>query len=750
MSHRPPRGRLRGSVLAGLLAIVSVGWAGEGRSNAAAPAELISVNPSGGGALASDDFDPSVSGDGNIVVFSSNDFVGNTYFEDVWVRNRVAGSTTHVPQPNLGPFGSLARTTRGALSRDGCHVVFWGLYYFDFPAGEWNIYTWNRCVGGSIPVEIAGGVLPPSAFPPELAVSADGRYVAYTAQPSSGPPKVARIDTNTSTENVLLIPFISVNSIDISDDGKFVAIGGQRNTAGVTSNQVLGWTAPCGNACTVEVVSVNDAGQTASGFSSSPSVSADGRYVAFRSDGPELAGLPAGGPDQLYVRDRAAKITRLVTDVAGQPIQAGAVFVSDPDLTPDGSQVAVTLNDRFENSQVWVARSTSGFYTTSALDLVSFGVDDQPVPQGAYGASMSSNGRNVAFASNSSAALSGGTLADFQYEVWLRVRPIALDVTPTLNFGTVDVGQQSAPQNAVVVNTSGVPINISGVTSPAAPFSITGNGCSGTLPPGASCAVTVVFSPTVAGPATSSITISGDGLSVSVSLVGTGRAPEGSLIINPASVNFGTAPVGTTLPARNLVVSNPGQLAVPFSDVSLSGGDADQFAIASNGCTGSLAGGASCTITVTSTPTRTGALTGILSVRGTGGQVAQATLRVRGTGVTIVFTPTLKMNPGVVSPGEVTTAIGAGFPPGIEVQVAFEGESPFATVTTDGAGEFHVQYLLLRNGIRIGGRQIVVTSPAEFTDVRAPLLIDLATFRPSGFSSPAITSGVRSLVSRNG
>jgi hypothetical protein len=331
------------------------------------------------------------------------------------------------------------------------------------------------------------------------------------------------------------------------------------------------------------------------------------------------------------------------------------------------------------------------------------------------------------------------------------VRPIALDVTPSLNFGTVDIGQQSAPQNAVVVNTSGVPINISSVTPPAAPFSVTNNGCSGILAPGASCAVTIVFTPTIAGGATSSITISGDGLSVSVSLVGTGRALAGSLTINPASVNFGTAPVGTTLPGRNLVVSNPGQSAVPFSDVSLSGVDADQFAIASNGCTGSLAGGgASCTITVTSTPTRTGALSGILDVRGTGGQLAQATLRVTGTGVAVVFTPTLKMNPGVVSPGEVTAAIGAGFPPGIEVQVAFEGESPFATVTTDGAGEFHVQYLLLRNGVRIGGRQIVVVSPAQFTDVRAPLLIDLATYRPSGISNPAITSGVRSLFSRNG
>jgi hypothetical protein len=108
------------------------------------------------------------------------------------------------------------------------------------------------------------------------------------------------------------------------------------------------------------------------------------------------------------------------------------------------------------------------------------------------------------------------------------------------------------------------------------------------------------------------------------------------------------------------------------------------------------------------------------------------------------------MNPGVVSAGQVTAAIGTGFPPNIDVQLAFEGEAPFATVHTDAAGAFRFDYLLLRNGIRIGGRQVIAVDQPQFTGVRAPLLIDLATFRPSGFSSPAITNGVRSLVSRSG
>jgi hypothetical protein len=427
--------------------------------------------------------------------------------------------------------------------------------------------------------------------------------------------------------------------------------------------------------------------------------------------------------------------------------------LGSPDISPDGSQIALTQTDSGETSEVWVARSASGFYDTSVFDLVSFGVSGAPVTNGAGQPSMSSTGRFVAFSSSfSNAELSGGTVTSPGSEVWMRDRPIALDITPTLNFGDVDVGSQSPPQNAVLTNTSGVVINLSVITPPSAPFAITANGCGGQLPAGGSCTITVVFKPTVVGGAASAIIISGDGLSVSVSLVGNGRPlpSAGSLTIAPAAANFGTAQVGTSLPARAFTVSNPGQTAVTFSGVSLNGVGADQFAIASNTCTGSLGAGATCTIAVSATVTREGSMAATLAVLGTGGQSAQAALRVTGNNAVVIFTPTLKMNPGVVSAGEVTVAIGEGFPPNIDVQLAFEGEAPFTTVHSDGAGAFRFDFLIFRNGIRIGGRQVIALDQPQFSGVRAPLLIDLATFRPAGFSSPAITNGIRALVSRNG
>jgi hypothetical protein len=267
------------------------------------------------------------------------------------------------------------------------------------------------------------------------------------------------------------------------------------------------------------------------------------------------------------------------------------------------------------------------------------------------------------------------------------------------------------------------------------------------LQPSASCTITLVFSPTAPGSASSSVTVTGDGLSVSASLVGAGRdnVKPGSLTIKPTSANYGTGPLGTVIAPKKFTVTNPGQTAVTFAGVGLSGAGADQFAITSNGCTGALAPGASCVIEVGATITRDGALTAALVVFGTGGQTAQATLRLAA-----VFTPVLKVNPGVVSPSEVTSITGTGFPPNIDVELAFDNELPFTIVHTDAAGAFRFDYLLLRHNVRIGGRKVLAVDQPDFSGVFAPILIELATSRPSGFTSPQFFSGVRTLITRGG
>lgn len=761
--RNPARPRRAGRcALAVLLTAATVGWIGEGNTSAAGPAELISVDPNTNGPMGTWDSVPSVSGDGNLVVFSSTpapgvEFGGNQW---VYVRNRSAGTTTAVPLP--APFWDAA--TGGVVSRDGCHVAFWGhqIQILFFSAAQWDIYSWDRCsAAGSLALINASDLPNLTNFGDTigpLSISADGRYVAYTAQQSGGAPRIARIDTSTATEARMPGTVISASSIDVSDNGALVAVGVRANIQPLTRDLVVGWDPACNpriTKCTaVYAISVSAAGFPAGGDSTGPSVSADGRYVAFSSNAADIVGLPGSPTAQVYVRDLVASVNVLITDTPGNAMDGR---VEDPEISPDGSQIA--LQRRASDgapvagdiAEVYVARSTSGYFNTAVFDLVSYGVSGAPTSLDSSQPSMSSNGRYVAFASFANDELSGVGMP-FDLNVWMRERPIALDITPTLDFGTIDVGGTSAPQNAVITNTSQIAINIGAVTPPDAPFSVTANGCTGTLAPGQTCAVTIVFSPAAGGSASSSLTVSGDGLSVSASLVGNGRSPNvptpGFLTIAPASANYGNAAIGAVLPAKQFTVSNPGQTPVTIVGVGLGGSGADQFIVGANTCTGSLAGGASCTVDVAATVTRTGSQSATLGIAGSGGQSAQTTLRIRGSAE--LLTPELLMNPGVVSAGEVTAAVGTGFPRLVDVKLAFRDEVPFATVHTDENGAFRYNFLILRNGIRIGGREVVAMDQAQFSGVSAPLLIDLATFRPAGFSSPAFTSGVRSMVSRGG
>ena len=166
-NHTRP-GRVGRCALAVLLAAATVGWIGEGSTSAAGPAELISVDPDGGGPLATQDNAASVSGDGNVVAFTGNPPVGSEFVSDwVYVRDRSAGVTTAVPTPF-----NVSAMNGAVVSRDGCHVAFWGFYpqitfpppfVFIIPA-QWDIYSWDRCTPDTLPIAVSE--VPPATRSP--------------------------------------------------------------------------------------------------------------------------------------------------------------------------------------------------------------------------------------------------------------------------------------------------------------------------------------------------------------------------------------------------------------------------------------------------------------------------------------------------------------------------------------------------------------------------------------------------------
>ena len=101
---------------------------------------------------------------------------------------------------------------------------------------------------------------------------------------------------------------------------------------------------------TTERISVNSAGLGANGNSSAAAISADGRYVAFESSATNLDPADTGGDEDVFVRDRVAGLTRLVS-ASASPIQisqaaaisADARFVAlattAPDLAPGDTAI---------------------------------------------------------------------------------------------------------------------------------------------------------------------------------------------------------------------------------------------------------------------------------------------------------------------------------------------------------------------------------------------------------------------------
>jgi parallel beta-helix repeat protein len=187
----------------------------------------------------------------------------------------------------------------------------------------------------------------------------------------------------------------------------------------------------------------------------------------------------------------------------------------------------------------------------------------------------------------------------------------SVTVAPSaLNFGSVATGSTSSAQTVTVSNPTSSAASVSSVSANG-DFAQT-NTCGSSIAAGASCTVSVKFTPTAAGSRTGTLTVSAGGTTNAVSLSGTGTSAGGgsaTLTASPASLSFCRAAVGSTTAAQSVTVTNTGSAAASVSSVSAGA----PFAETST-CGTSIAAGASCTVSVKFTPTATGGASASLTV----------------------------------------------------------------------------------------------------------------------------------------
>ena len=200
----------------------------------------------------------------------------------------------------------------------------------------------------------------------------------------------------------------------------------------------------------------------------------------------------------------------------------------------------------------------------------------------------------------------------------------AVTLSPTsLSFGNQNVGTTSVAKTVTLTNsgTASLTINSIGLsgTNPS-DFAQT-NTCPlspATLATSASCSISVTFTPGAAGTRSASLTISDNavGSPHSVALSGTGTTPTPAVTLSPSSLSFGNQQINTTSTSQTVTLTNSGTAALTISSIALTGTNSGDFA-QTNTCPlspATLATSASCSISVTFTPSATGARSASLTI----------------------------------------------------------------------------------------------------------------------------------------
>jgi hypothetical protein len=160
---------------------------------------------------------------------------------------------------------------------------------------------------------------------------------------------------------------------------------------------------------TTRRVSVDDNGTQGNGYSQIPSISADGRYVAFMSDASNLVSGDTNYADDIFVYDTVANTTRRVS--VGDNDTEGNDYSYYPSISADGRYVAFTSfasnlvsGDTNGTADIFVYDTVAN--TTRHVSVSSNGTQGNDI---SYYPSISADGSYVAFTSFASNLVSGDT-----------------------------------------------------------------------------------------------------------------------------------------------------------------------------------------------------------------------------------------------------------------------------------------------------------------------------------------------------
>jgi Tol biopolymer transport system component len=324
--------------------------------------ERVSVSSTGeqGGAFLwpwGDSWGNSISADGRYVAFASqaDNFApgDRNYAWDVFVRDRLTGRTGCVSLSNEGQLGDYD-SWEPSISADGRFVAFVSGADNLVPGdtnGRKDIFVRDRLTGRTEIISVStGGEQGEQSRTPSI--SADARFVAFVSEASNLVPgdTNAVLDVFVRDRLTARTERVSVSSAgeqgdgpsdipSITADGRFVAFSSQ------ATNLVPGDTNAKDDVFVrdrltgrTEMVSVSTSGEQGDWHSRSPSISADGRFVAFHSFASNLVPGDTNAWDDVFVRDRLTGRTEIISVSTGG--EQGDWHSRTPSISADGRFVA--------------------------------------------------------------------------------------------------------------------------------------------------------------------------------------------------------------------------------------------------------------------------------------------------------------------------------------------------------------------------------------------------------------------------
>jgi Tol biopolymer transport system component len=347
-------------------------------------AELAANNFSG--------YDAFISPNGRFVLFTSwaNNLVPNDTNEaaDVFVRDRIAGTTRRANlKPNGGQTSRFYDSFGTAISPDGRYVVFnsdaSNLVPHDHPT-LWadDVFVRDRRRGTIERVNVSSDGALGYSVGYSASISANGRFVMFSSDsndlvpgdtntqivcqgdgdcfPEGAPDVFVRDRARRTTRRV------SVSSSEVqargesygssmSANGRFVVF--ESEAPNLVPRDTRRWDVFVRDRLrgTTRLVSLSSSGAHGNRASVAGSISADGRFIAFSSGATNLVTGDSNGRADVFLRDRTGRTTRRLSMAAdGSQGNASSDWAS---LSPDARFVAFV-----SDATNLVADDTNGFF----------------------------------------------------------------------------------------------------------------------------------------------------------------------------------------------------------------------------------------------------------------------------------------------------------------------------------------------------------------------------------------------------